>query len=149
VITILATLWALVGVLGLVWFVSRRTRGPWRARPRSQPESAAPVADAEWIYGDRGGHKTRPSLREAEAILADAERKANEIVAEAERVRSRVEAELAFERADLAEKTKRLSEFLANTLEEVERASANGSPTDSTRHLEELEALHDELSGTD
>jgi gas vesicle protein len=138
-----------------VW--SRR-RGLWRTRPRGRPaESVARDFDADWIYGDRDERKPRPHLREteekarseAEAIVREAELKAHDILAESERERSRVEAELARERADLAAKSKRLSEFLANTLEEVERASANGSSATSVHDLEELEALQDELRGTE
>jgi hypothetical protein len=42
---------------------------------------------------------------------------------------------------------KKLSEFLSNTLEEVERASANGRA--SAHDLDELEALREELRNTD
>ena len=79
----------------------------------------------------------------------DAELRAHDILAQSERERSQVEAELALERADLAEKSKRLSEFLANALEEVESALANGSSTTNASDLRELEALHDELRGTE
>ncbi|MET0202090.1 MAG: hypothetical protein ABW114_15020 [Gaiellaceae bacterium] len=43
----------------------------------------------------------------------------------------------------MAEMSKKLSDFLANALEEVERASVNGST--SAEELAELEALRDEL----
>ena len=43
----------------------------------------------------------------------------------------------------MAERSKKLSDFLADALEEVERASANGSA--SAEDLAELEALRDEL----
>ncbi len=79
--------------------------------------------------------------------MKDAELKAHEILSAAERARTQVEAELAHEQADLAEKSKTLSEFLANALEEVERASANG--TASAHDLGELEALRDELRSTE
>jgi hypothetical protein len=157
VIPILAGLWTFVGVLAFGWFVLSRRRGLWRTRlpRRQQAESAPHDVDAAWIYGDRRRWKpwahlreTEEKRREAEAIVSDAELRARDILAESERERSQVEAELARERADLAEKSKRLSDFLANALEEVERASANGSTT-SAPDLEELEALQDELRGTE
>jgi vacuolar-type H+-ATPase subunit H len=111
--------------------------------------------DAEWIYGDRAERKPQARPREvneeatleAEAIVRDAELKAREILAAAERARSRVEAELAREQAQMAEKSKKLSEFLSNALEEVERASANGRA--SAHDLDELEALREELRSTE
>ena len=131
-----------------------------RARQRrlTKRESDTPAVgdlDAEWIYGDRAEHRPRAgrqeleeeATREAEAIVKDAELKAHEILSAAERARTQVEAELAHEQADLAEKSKTLSEFLANALEEVERASANG--TASAHDLGELEALRDELRSTE
>ena len=84
---------------------------------------------------------------EAEAIARDAELKAREILATAERARNRVEAELAREETQMAEKSKKLSEFLSNALEEVERASANGRA--SAHDLDELEALREELRSTE
>jgi hypothetical protein len=87
---------------------------------------------------------------EAAAIVREAELKAREIVAAAERARSQVEAELARERADLAEKSRRLAEFLTSALEEVERTSADGSRTAGAYDLdEELEALQAELRRAD
>jgi vacuolar-type H+-ATPase subunit H len=79
--------------------------------------------------------------------VKNAELRAQEIVATTERGRSQVEAELLRKQAQMAEKSKKLSEFLTNALEEVERASANGaaSPPD----LGELEALRDELRSTE
>jgi vacuolar-type H+-ATPase subunit H len=107
--------------------------------------------DAEWIYGDRAERKPQPRARElkleADAIVKDAELKAREIIAAAERARSRVEAELAREQAHMAEKSRKLSDFLANALEEVERASANGRT--SAHDVEELEALREELRNTE
>jgi len=72
-----------------------------------------------------------------------AELRAQEILGSAERTRSQVEADLAREQARMAERSKKLSDFLADALEEVERASANGSA--SAKDLAELEALRDEL----
>lgn len=154
---VFAVLYGLVGVLTLgvlLWSRRRRARALTGGQ---QADSGARDVDADWIYGDRGERKPRANFREreeqarreAEAIVIDAERRAREILAEAERVRSRVEADLARERADLAEKSKKLSDFLAETIEEVERTSANGSGTTSTHDLEELESLHDELRGTE
>ena len=155
-IPILAGLWALVGVLALVWLVAsgglrlKRQRRPMKAQSTSR---AAGDLDAEWIYGDRAERKPRPrepneeAKLEADAIVKDAELRAREIIAAAERARSRVEAELAREQAHMAEKSKKLSEFLANALEEVERASANGRA--SAHEVEELEALREELRNTE
>jgi hypothetical protein len=84
---------------------------------------------------------------EAEAIVRDAELKARENLAAAERARSRVEAELARDQAHMAEKSKKLSEFLSNVLEGVERAAANGGA--SAHDLDELEAQREELRNTE
>jgi hypothetical protein len=157
VILILACLWTLVGVLALLWFVRRRLRLTSQRRPAKPQSSTRAVGDldAEWIYGNRAERKphARPqelneeARLEAEAIVKDAELKAQEIVAAAERARSDVEAELAREQARMDERSKKLSEFLANALEEVERASANGSA--SAHDLGELEALREELRSTE
>jgi hypothetical protein len=157
VIPILAGLWAFVGVVALCWLAWSRRHSfrPSRSRQRREADSSARNVDADWIYGDRGERKPRrprPTAEEgseAREIVADAERKARDILAEADRVRKEVEAELAAERTDLALKSKRLFEFLANTLEEVERAGANGSSTMTAHDLEELEAMHDQLSDTE
>jgi hypothetical protein len=157
VIPILAGLWAVVGVVALGWLAwsRRHSFGPSRSRQRREADSSARNVDADWIYGDRGERKPRRprptagEASEARAIVADAERKAGDILAEADRVRREVEAELAAERADLALKRERLFKFLANTLEEVERAAANGSSPMTAHDLEELEAMHDQLSDTE
>lgn len=159
-IPILATLWAVVGVLLLIALVWIRSLRPSRARQRGPATSEATIPaaddlDAEWIYGDRPQRKplaepeeiAEEARREAQAIVKDAELKALEILTSAERARSRSEAELAREQARLAERSERLSEFLANALEEVEQASANGSTVSTD--LGELEALRDELRGTE
>jgi hypothetical protein len=159
-IAVLAILWASVGALALVWLVWTGRLGPrgspeQRHAQRRAADSRAVDVDAEWIYGARPRAKPMPSAqaredqarREARAIVRDAELRARDIVASAEQARSQVEAQLARERADLSEKRKRLADFLADTLEEVERSSANGSGTLSARDLEELEALQDELRG--
>jgi hypothetical protein len=157
VIPILAGLWAFVGVVTLCWLAWSRRHSFWtsRSRQRREADSSVPNVDADWIYGDRGERKPgrpRPTAEEASeatVIVADAERQARDILAEADRVRKEVEAELAAERADLALKSKRLFEFLTNTLEEVERPATNGSSPMTAHDLEELEAMHDQLSDTD
>jgi hypothetical protein len=144
---------AFLCVLALVWLSWHRTRRSSSYRWQRQGADSTRDFDAEWIYGNRGEQKAgaRPrereekATREGEGIIADAERRAQGILAEADRVRREVEAELAAERVQLAMKSKRLSEFLANTLEEVQRTSANGSATTSDHNLEELEAMRDEL----
>jgi hypothetical protein len=158
VIAILAILWVLVGVLALVWLrASGRLRVTLPRRPTTPQPSTKPTGDldAEWIYGDRA--ERRPQARptgvkdearvEAQAIVKDAELEARKILAGAERARARVEAELAREQAQMAEKSRKLSEFLANALDEVERASANGRSSAYDR--DELEALREELRSAD
>jgi hypothetical protein len=154
VIQVLAVIWAFVGTVGLaalLWTGSLAS-SPLR-RLRSRRETVTPAADevdAEWIYGDRPERRPRTRSNEIEratdqaaAIVKAAEREAHEILASAERARSRVEAELAQEQARMAERSKRLSDFLMSALEEVERTSANGSP--SAQDLAELELLREEL----
>ena len=154
-IPILATLWAVAGVLLLVGLVLIRRPSRARQRGPAASEETIPAADDdEWIYGDRPERKplvkpeemAEEARHEARAIVRDAELKAFEILTSAERARSRSEADLAREQARLAERSERLSQFLANALAEVERASANGS-TVSAHDLGELEALRDELRG--
>ena len=169
-IAVLAILWGVVAALLLIGLVWSRRRGlfPGREWQPGDEESGLPVApdiDAEWIYGERRhwarseepqGEATREAeatredeaRREAEAIVMDAESKAREILTSAERARSHVEAELAREQARVAENTKKLLRFLANALEEVERASANGT-TASIPDLRELRALRDELRNSE
>lgn len=154
-IQVLAVLWAVVGaflLFGLVWRAwlrPARLRRRLEDRPAKLPPADQP--DAEWIYGDRAARTSPETLRgpeeeargRAEAIVRAAELEAQEILAAAERARSHAEEELAHERARMAEMSKKLSDFLANALEEVERASVNGST--SAEELAELEALRDEL----
>ena len=129
-----------------------------RHRRLAKRQSVTPAVgnqDEDWIYGDRAERLTRrrppgpaeEAKLEAEAIVADAKVKAQEILAGTERARDHVEAELAREQAEVAEKSKRLSDFLANALEEVERALANGSA--SAHDLDELEAMRKELGSTE
>lgn len=85
--------------------------------------------------------------REAEAIVRNAELKAGEALTEVERERGRLEGamqEVAREQALMAVKRKRLSEFLLTALEEIERASANGSA-----NIRGLQELSDKLRSTD
>jgi len=160
VIAVLAVLWVSVGVLALIWFLWTRRLGPRRYLTRTHHGVVDPAAagfDDEWIYGERARANPRPSpqeledraRKEAEAIVEEAELKAREIIAAAEAARSQIESELAREQADLAEKSRRIAEFLASTLEEVERTSANGSATARSHELEQLEALQDELRRRD
>jgi hypothetical protein len=154
-IQVLVVLWAFVGGVVLVVVAWRGWLRPSRLRQLEERSRANPPAadelDAEWIYGDRAERRSRGTPREieeeargrAEAIVRAAEHRAQEILASAERARSQVEAELAREQARMAERSKKLSDFLADALEEVERASANGSA--SAEDLAELEALRDEL----
>jgi hypothetical protein len=152
-IQVLAVLWAVAGTFVLVGLAWRGWLRPSRRRQGSEAASKAnpPTADEEWIYGDRAQRRSLGTPREieeeargrAEAIVRAAELRAQEILASAERTRSQVEGELAREQARMAERSKKLSDFLADALEEVERASANGSA--STKDLAELEALRDEL----
>jgi hypothetical protein len=156
VIAILLSLWAVVGVLAVVWFVLRGGLGHSKTRQlrlakRQAMTPAVGDQDAEWIYGDRAQRRdTEPveqARREAEAIVRGAKLKAQAILAGAERARDHVEAELAREQAAVAEKSERLSEFLANALEEVERASANGSA--NAHDLGELEERRKDLGSTE
>jgi hypothetical protein len=158
-IQVLGVLWAVVGALIVVGLVWRGWLGPSRVRRRSsaRPEANVPAADepnAEWIYGDRpeGKPRARPgeieeATQEAGAIVKAAELRAQEILTSAERVRRQVEAELAHEQARMAARSKKLSDFLAHALEEVERPSANGST--SAQDLAELEALREELQSSE
>jgi hypothetical protein len=161
VIPILAALWAAVGVLLLIGLLRGGSLGPPRIRERrlASRETRIPAADeldGEWIYGDRPERKPRPrredteeeARRKADEIVKDAELRALEILTSAEGARSHAEAELAREQARMAEKSKRLSQFLADALEEVERAAANGS-TPSNHDLSGVEALRDELRSTE
>ena len=85
--------------------------------------------------------------QEAAAIVKDAELKAGEVLVEVERARARLEQdmqELAREQARMAAKHERLSEFLLSALEEIERASPNGSTS-----IGGLQELRDELRSTE
>jgi hypothetical protein len=85
--------------------------------------------------------------QEAAAITKDAELRAGEVLVEVERARARLEQdmqELAREQARIAAKHERLSEFLLTALEEIERASPNGSTK-----IGGLQELRDELQSTE
>lgn len=84
--------------------------------------------------------------REAEAIIQAAEAKAGEALVEVERARGRLEREVqrvAREQALMTAKHRKLSDLLLTALEEIERASANGS---ATPH--DLGGLQEELRDT-
>lgn len=155
-IQVLAVLWVVVGGALLVGFVWKGWLRPSRQQRRGGSGANLPAADdldAEWIYGDHIERAPRAGRREieeepevkAEAIVRAAELKAHEILAAAERKRREVEADLAREQERMAERSKKLSEFLASALEEVDRASGNGSASADDRA--ELEALREELQG--
>jgi hypothetical protein len=85
--------------------------------------------------------------REAAAIVKNAEVKAGDALVGVERARARLEQEMqevAREQARMAAKHEKLSEFLLTALEEIERASANGSA-----NVDGLQELRDELQKTD
>jgi hypothetical protein len=84
--------------------------------------------------------------QEAETIVKEAELKAGEALIAVERARGRLEHELqevAREKTLVAERQQKLSEFLLKALEEVERASADGSA--SIHDLAELRELRERL----
>jgi hypothetical protein len=149
VIAILLALWTLVGVLALVWLVWRAHQR--RLARRQAVTQAVDNQDADWIYGNRVERRpagpTEEAKREAEAIVTGAKLEAQEILARAQRARDHVEVELAREQAQVAEKSKKLTEFLAHALEQVERASANGAAND--QDLDELEAMRKELGSAE
>ena len=85
--------------------------------------------------------------QEADAIVKEAELKAGEALIAVERARGRLEQELqevAREKTLVVERQQKLSEFLLKALEEVERASADGSA--SIHDLAELRELRERLS---
>jgi hypothetical protein len=84
--------------------------------------------------------------QEADSIVKEAELKAGEALIAVERARGRLEQELqevAREKTLVAERQQKLSEFLLKALEEVERASADGSA--SIHDLAELRELRERL----
>jgi cell division septum initiation protein DivIVA len=91
--------------------------------------------------------KNDKAEQEAAAIVKNAELQAGEVLVEVERARARLEQEmqeLAREQARMAAKHERLSEFLLTALEEIERASPNGSTK-----IGGLQELRDELQSTE
>jgi cell division septum initiation protein DivIVA len=201
VIPILAGLWALVGVLALVWLVWSGRLGPSRTRQRFErrgsitpsPEEIrhvsissrlggydrretdqllSEIADSfELVWHQRSDlydevkrlqvevqdADRRQQVQSAETAGLQARLKYREVTIaklreEVERMEAdrgalfadseRARTELARERAQMAEKSKRLSEFLANVLEEVER-TANGSAS-----VRDLDGLQEELRDT-
>jgi F0F1-type ATP synthase membrane subunit b/b' len=84
---------------------------------------------------------------EAAAIVQDAELKAGEALIGVEHARARLHLEMqevAREQASMAAKQEQLSEFLLTALDEIERASANGSA-----NVDGLQELRDELRSTE
>jgi F0F1-type ATP synthase membrane subunit b/b' len=135
-------------------------RGPaeraGRARATSGAEALSDDAKreaAEILARARSeGEAIQDSARgKAEAIVQAAELKAGEALVEVERARGRLEREVqrvAREQALMTAKHKKLSDLLLTALEEIERASANGST--NVRDLGGLqEELRDTLRGTE
>jgi hypothetical protein len=98
--------------------------------------------------------------QEAETIVKEAELKAGEALIAVERARGRLEQELQEvqreeqelqevqrEKTLVAERQQKLSEFLLKALEEVERASADGSA--SIHDLAELRELRERLQSSE
>jgi hypothetical protein len=88
--------------------------------------------------------------QEADSIVKEAELKAGEALVAVERARGRLEQELqevAREKTLVAERQQKLSEFLLKALEEVERASADGSA--SIHDLAELRELRERLHSSE
>jgi hypothetical protein len=88
--------------------------------------------------------------QEADSIVKEAELKAGEALVAVERARGRLEQELqevAREKTLVAERQQKLSEFLLKALEEVERASADGSA--SIHDLAELRELRERLQSSE
>jgi hypothetical protein len=122
-------------------------------RTRAESESEAILSDArrEGVEILVRARKKSQELqekasREAEAIIQAAETKAGEALVEVERARGRLEREVqrvAREQALMTAKHKKLSNLLLTALEEIERASANGS---ATPH--DLGGLQEELRDT-
>jgi hypothetical protein len=115
--------------------------GEIRARAESERES---LLEEQLASAERAALEVKGNAeREAEAIVKNAELKAGEALVGVERARRRLEQEmqeLAREQALMAEKHKRLAEFLQAALEEIERASVNGSVS-----IAGLKDLHDKL----
>jgi chromosome segregation ATPase len=82
-----------------------------------------------------------------ETLLADRERAQAEQGELRKSLLEQAQQEVAHERALMAMKHKKLSEFLLAALKDVEQTSTNGSA--NVHDLGELEALRDELSSTE
>jgi hypothetical protein len=155
---------AAVIVVGLLLLRARMRRSAERAAAAAEADrtrllltdaklrAAEILADAQ--REERLGSVEREVLqlkekaeREAEAIVRNAELKADEVLSGVERERGRLERErqeVAREQALVAVKRKSLADFLLTALEEIERASANGSA-----NIRGLEELRDQLRSTD
>jgi cell division septum initiation protein DivIVA len=114
-------------------------------RARSERES---LLEERLVAAERAALEMNDKAdQEAAAIVKNAELKAGEVLIEVERARGRLEhemQELAREQARMAAKHERLSEFLLTALEEIERASPNGSA-----QIGGLQELRDELQSSD
>lgn len=165
--------WLLVGGSRLLSRTRRHGSPESRSRPRrsggaagdaeailtgAKLKAAEILADAERererLLEERLASAERSALelraeaeQEAEAIVKNGELKAGAALSRVERERGRLEQqmqEVAREQALMAVKQKRLSEFLLTALEEIERASANGST-----NIAELQVLRDELRSSE
>lgn len=88
----------------------------------------------------------RELLKHQEAAIANLREEAERMEADRRALSAdsqRARAELAREQAHMTEKSKRLSEFLANALEELESASVNGPAS-----IRDLGGLQEELRDT-
>jgi hypothetical protein len=114
-------------------------------RARNERES---LAEERLEAAERAALEIRERAeQEAAALVKDAELRAGEVLVEVERARARLEQdmqELAREQARMAAKHERLSEFLLTALEEIERASPNGSTS-----IGGLQELREELRSTE
>jgi hypothetical protein len=127
-----------------------RTRAPSKAEALLDDAKREAAEILAWARSE--GEAIQDSARgEAEAIVQAAELKAGEALVEVERARGRLEREVqrvAREQALMTAKHKKLSDLLLTALEEIERASANGST--NVRDLGGLqEELRDTLRGTE
>lgn len=126
-------------------------RRPTRLRAASEAEAVLSDAKREaaeiLAHARSEGQGMQEKARlDAEAIVQAAELKAGEALVEVERARGRLEREVqrvAREQALMTAKHKKLSELMLTALDEIERASANGSAS-----LHELGGLQEELRET-
>jgi hypothetical protein len=133
----------------------RRTRRASRASSeRSREVPPGRVTERESLLEERLASAELEALeirkqaeREAESIVKDAELEASKAIDRVERSRDRLEQEkrnVKREQDRVAAKQKMLSEFVLTALEEIERASANGSAETAA-----LKELRDKLRSTE